>query len=168
MSQQQAMSRLTFPSFPLLLLIIMNIILIITIKLLFLTSLTIRRTAAKLRTPSELLIECPSVLPPCPFIRYLHHHAMNNWSVCCHHQRSSHQHSHDGSQHQHKILSLKKALTGTEYRTANGFSRRYERQHRLGLQGKEGEHTMIRLILNDDPGFEEEDHHYLYDDVWKM
>ena len=70
--------------------------------------------------------------------------------------------------YRHPSLSLKKALTGTEYRTANGFSRRYERQHRHGLQGEEGEHMMIRLILNDDPGFEEEDHHYLYDDVWKM
>ena len=79
--------------------------------------------------------------------------------MCCHH----HHHSQYRSQHQHKILSLKKALTGTEYRTANGFSRRYERQHRHGLQGEEGEHTMMRLILNVDP--DEDDHHYLYDDV---
>ena len=80
MSQQQAMSRLTFSSFLLIITIItMNIIFNnITIKLLFLTLLISRRTAAKLRTPSELLIECPSVLPPCPFIRYLHYHAMDN------------------------------------------------------------------------------------------
>ena len=31
----------------------------------------LRRTGAKLPTPSELLIECPSALPPCPFIRLL-------------------------------------------------------------------------------------------------
>ena len=86
--------------------------------------------------------------------------------MCCHH----HHHSQYRSQHQHKILSLKKALTGTEYRTANGFSRRYERQHRHGLQGEDGEHTLMRLMLNDDPGDDpdEDDHHYLYDDVRKM
>ena len=56
-----------------------------------------------------------------------------------------------------------------EYQTANGFSRRYERQHRHGLQGEEGEHTMMRLMLYADPGVDpdEDDHHYLYDDVWK-
>ena len=55
-----------------------------------------------------------------------------------------------------------------EYQTANGFSRRYERQHRHGLQGEEGEHTMMRLMLNDDPGDDpdEDDHHYLYDDYY--
>ena len=34
----------------------------------------LRRTGAKLPTPSELLIECPSAPPPCPFIRSDHHH----------------------------------------------------------------------------------------------
>ena len=119
-------------------LLLTNISLFLTVMIMFMTS---RRTGAKLPTPSELLIECPSVLPPCPFIRCLHHHVIN--CVCCHH----HHHSQYRSQHQHKILSLKKALTGTEYRTANGFSRRYERQHRHGLQGEEGEHTMMILVL---------------------
>ena len=51
-------------------LLLTNISLFLTVMIM----MTSRRTGAKLPTPSELLIECPSALPPCPFIRFKLHH----------------------------------------------------------------------------------------------
>ena len=57
----------------------------------------LRRTGAKLPTPSELLIECPSALPPCPFIRLLPRQRVHRLHVQHndqHHLQQQHHESH--------------------------------------------------------------------------
>ena len=67
------------------------------LHLLMVMTMLSRRTGAKLPTPSELLIECPSALPPCPFIRLLPRQRVHRLHVQHndqHHLQQQHHESH--------------------------------------------------------------------------
>ena len=67
------------------------------LHLLMVMTMLSRRTGAKLPTPSELLIECPSALPPCPFIRLLPRQRVHRLHVQHndqHHIQQQHHESH--------------------------------------------------------------------------